>query len=81
MPENQPSDLAKMAQDIFGRIKEIKSSHPKISRRVDDQEQMIRKNLFKIRKEIDKLPPRERELVTVMVINGLQRTAEEILIG
>lgn len=73
-------EIASMAASIFDQVREVKSSNPAVARRIDRIEREIRDRIRSIRTEIGRLDVRDRDLVTIMVINGLQRTAEEELI-
>jgi CHASE3 domain sensor protein len=79
--QKDEQDLSGMALSLFEKVKEIKRANPVITRNIDNLEKEIRERLTAIRKEIDKLDKREKELVTVLVINGLHRTADEVLIS
>jgi hypothetical protein len=68
-----------MARSIFEKVRLIKRTHPQIARQIDTRELEIRQCLQEIRREIDKLDDPDRELVKVLVINGIYRSAEEVL--
>ncbi len=69
-----------MVTRIFDRVRQIKRSHPELSRRVDTLEAEIRDRLMSIKDSIDDFPRMERELITVLVINGIHKMCDEILI-
>ncbi|MCG3182276.1 MAG: hypothetical protein ICCCNLDF_00338 [Planctomycetes bacterium] len=69
-----------MVTKLFDRVRIIKRNHPELSRRVDAMEAEIRDRLMSIRDCIDEFPPMERELITVLVINGVHKMCDEILI-
>jgi len=69
-----------MAVSIFERVREIKRGNPAIARSIDRLETEIRQRLEEIRKQISRLDKKDRDLVTILVINGLHRTADEVLI-
>jgi hypothetical protein len=69
-----------MVTRIFDRVRQIKRSHPELSRRVDTMEGEIRDRLMSIKDTIDEFPRMERELITVLVINGVHKMCDEILI-
>jgi hypothetical protein len=73
-------DVADMAASIFEKVRQIKAARPEVARRIDRLEREIRERLVEIRREIDRLDRRDRDLVTIMVIKGLERTAEEVLV-
>jgi CHASE3 domain sensor protein len=73
-------DLSQMALSLFEKVREIKKANPVIAKNIDTLEKEIRERLVAIKREIDKLDKRDKELVTVLVINGLHRTADEVLI-
>lgn len=73
------TEVTQLANAMFGKIKAIKQSHPEISRNVDRMEREIRERIHTIKDNIDKLSKEDRDLVTILIINGLQRTAEEVL--
>lgn len=65
---------------MFDRVRLIKRKHPDISRRIDGLEGEIREKLMAIKDAIDEFPNMEKELVTVLVINGIHKMCDEILI-
>ncbi|CAG1770517.1 hypothetical protein BAC2_01104 [uncultured bacterium] len=65
---------------MFDRVRLIKRKHPDISRRIDGLENEIREKLMAIKDAIDEFPNMEKELVTVLVINGIHKMCDEILI-
>jgi hypothetical protein len=69
-----------MVSRIFERVREIKRRHPDLSRRVDVLESEVRDRLMAIKDTIDAFPAMERELITVLVINGIHKMSDEILI-
>ena len=74
------NDISDMALSIFDKVREIKRGNPTIANKIDKQEREIRLLLEEIRKQIKKLDQHDRDLVTILVINGLHRTADEVLI-
>lgn len=78
---NGSSDLSPgMVTRIFDRVRMIKLKHPEQARRVDSQEGRIRDALMAIKDTLDEFPSEERELITVLVINGVHKMCDEILI-
>lgn len=73
-------DIHEIAASIFDRVRDIKRRHPGVSKEIDRVELEIRNCLAEIRKQISRLDKRDRDLVTVMVIHGLERSAEEVLV-
>jgi predicted transcriptional regulator len=69
-----------MVTRVFDRVRQIKRAHPELSRRVDTLEAEIRDRLMSIKDAIDDFPRMERELITVLVINGIHKMCDEILI-
>lgn len=65
---------------MFDRVRLIKRKHPDISKRIDGLENEIREKLMSIKDAIDEFPNMEKELVTVLVINGVHKMCDEILI-
>lgn len=65
---------------MFDRVRLIKRKHPDISRRIDALEDEIREKLMSIKDAIDEFPNMEKELITVLVINGIHKMCDEILI-
>jgi hypothetical protein len=74
------NELSRMAISLFEKVRQIKKSYPHVSRNIDNHEKRIRGHIEAIKTEIAKLNKEDRNLVTIMVINGIQRTAEEVLI-
>lgn len=73
-------DISRMAVSIFEKVKDIKKHNPDVARTIDRLEAEIRERLVEIHKQIGRLDRRDRDLVTVLVINGLHRTADEVLV-
>jgi len=69
-----------MVTRIFDKVRTIKMRHPELSRSVDAQEVRIRDCLMAIKDCLDDFPAEERELITVLVINGVHKMCDEILI-
>ncbi|MCC6151625.1 MAG: hypothetical protein IT461_15340 [Planctomycetes bacterium] len=88
MTAKKRPDTASGEQDVrpglvtamFDRVRLIKRKHPDISRRIDGLEGEIREKLMAIKDAIDEFPSMEKELVTVLVINGVHKMCDEILI-
>jgi len=79
-PELPVEDVSQIASSIFDRVREIKRRNPAVSRQIDRLEAEIHERLAEIRRQIARLDRRDRDLVTVMVIHGLQRRSEEVLV-
>ncbi len=74
-------DVSIMALSIFDKVREIKKKYTAQSRHIDRFEREIRERLESIRTQVNKIADkRDRDLVTILVINGLHRTADEVLI-
>jgi hypothetical protein len=80
MARAKQADISYLAVSLFDKVRTIKSNHPGVAKRIDTLESEIRERLEAIREQIAKLSRQDRELVTVLVINGLHRTADEVLI-
>jgi hypothetical protein len=74
------ADISYLAVSLFDKVRTIKSNHPGVARQIDRLEREVRERLESMREQIAKLNRHDRELVTVLVINGLHRTADEVLI-
>lgn len=77
---NGDTDVRNMALSIFDKVKDIKRSNPDVARSIDKVEREIRDRLVTIKGSISKLDKRDRDLVTVLVINGIHRTTDEVLV-
>ncbi len=73
-------DVTGMVLSIFDKVREIKRVKPDIARKIDRCEKEIRDLMVEIRKQIDLLDKKDKELVAALVINGIHRTADEVLI-
>lgn len=69
-----------MVTRIFDRVRQIKMRHPEQSRRIDALESEIRDMLMRIKDSVDEFPKNDRGLITVLVINGVHKMCDEILI-
>ena len=74
------ADISHLAVSLFDKVRAIKANHQGVAKQIDRLEREIRERLESIRGQISKLNRQDRELVTVLVINGLHRTADEVLI-
>lgn len=77
---NREADISEMAVSIFEKVKDIKKRNPEVARAIDRLETEIRDRIQQIQKQIRRLDRRDQDLVTVLVINGLHRTADEVLV-
>ena len=74
-------DVSLLAMSIFDKVREIKRKNPTVSRNIDKLEREIRDRLESVRTQIARVSEQhDRDLVTILVINGLHRTADEVLI-
>lgn len=73
-------DIAEMAKAIFERVREIKKTRPDVARRVDELELEIRDRLNEIKRQIGMLDKHEQDLVTLLVVQGINKMTEELLI-
>lgn len=78
--KQEPGPTPGMVTKLFDRVRVIKHQHPELSRRIDGLEAEIRDRLMNIKDTIDEFPNMERELITVLVINGVHKMCDEILI-
>jgi hypothetical protein len=78
--QTEGGDITKMAMAIFDKVRTIKTDHPEIAKTIDGLEKQIKDHMTEIRAQIDRLDEHDRDLVTILVINGLHRAADEILI-
>ena len=74
------TEIGSLAISIFTKVRDIKKTHPDVSRKIDRLEKEIRDRLVQIKGEISKLDRHDRDLVTILVINGLHRSADEVLV-
>jgi len=73
-------DITSLASSLYEKVRDIKATHPTAARRIDALEREIRDRLQEIRRQILKFPKTDQDLVKVLVINGLYRTADEVII-
>jgi hypothetical protein len=73
-------DPASAAASMFEQVRRIKSENPEVSRKIDRLEAEIRKKMVEIKGLVARMDPKDRDLVTVLIINGIHRTADEVLI-
>ena len=73
-------EIAKMALAIFDKVKDIKTDNPDVAKAIDDLEKEIKERLQGIRDQIERLDKTDRDLVTILVINGIHRSTDEILV-
>lgn len=73
-------DLSAAAASVFDKVKRIKTENPEVSRKIDRLEADIRKKLVDIKGLVSQLDEKDRDFVTVLIVNGIHRTADEVLI-
>ncbi len=72
--------MSAMAANLFDTVKRIKSENEPLSRKIDALEADIRRKVVEIKALLDRFPAKDRDLVRVLIINGLHRTADETLL-
>lgn len=77
-PTGTGQDIADMARAIFDRVRDIKEAHPEVARRIDEQERIIRAAMQEIRRQIGLLDRSERDLVSLLVAQGIQKSVEDV---
>lgn len=80
MLDERKSDSVKEVISIFEKVKAIKQANPEISKRIDLLEKEIRDKMYEIKEQIEKLNKEDQDLVTVLVIQGIHRAADEVFI-
>ena len=65
---------------IYLRVRQIKESNPDFAAEIDMNEWFIKEHMSTIRTVINQLPQDDRELVTILVIVGLHKIIDDILI-
>ena len=78
--KGQSDGITQMAISVFDRVRDIKRRKPNIAKKIDFYEKGVRRHLEAMRLELRKLKKDERNLVTIMIINGLHRMSEEVLL-
>ncbi len=73
-------DLSEAAASVFEKVKRIKAENPEVSRKIDRLEADIRKKIVDIKALVGQMAPGDRDFVTVLIVNGIHRTADEVLI-
>ncbi len=73
------SDI-KEVLSIFDKVKSIKQANPEVSKKIDMLEKEIRDKMYEIKEQIKKLNREDQDLVTVLVIQGIHRAADEVFI-
>lgn len=71
---------AKIVLSFQGELKSIQEQHPDLAARVDVFSQQIRDKMQAIREQIDQFPMPEREMVQILVINGIHKTTDEVFL-
>ena len=65
---------------IFLRVRQIKEHNSNLAAEIDMNEWYLKQYMKNIRTVINQLPEDDRELVTILVINGVQTMIEDILV-
>lgn len=79
-PRRRKGMTAEIALSLIHRVIEIQKKHPDMSRRVDEIQQKIHGHMKEIRSELECLDDRERDILTVSIINFIHEKAEESLL-
>ncbi len=80
MIEREKENQLKEVLSIFDKVKVIKQQNPEISKSIDKLEKEIREKMYEIKNYIKQLNKEDQDLVTVLVIQGIHRTADEVFI-
>lgn len=80
MEEVKKSCDIKEVISIFDKVKSIKQANPEVSKKIDALEKDIRNKMYEIKEQIKKLNREDQDLVTIFVIQGIHRTADEVFI-
>jgi peptidoglycan hydrolase CwlO-like protein len=71
---------AEIALSLINKVIDIQKNYPEMTKNVDGLQQKILEIMKEIRKELDVLNERERDIFTVSIINFIHEKAEESLL-
>ncbi|MFN7182158.1 MAG: hypothetical protein ACK4NF_05725 [Planctomycetota bacterium] len=80
MDNSEKENQVKQVLSIFDKVKMIKQANPDVSKKIDLLEKEIREKMYEIKNYIKQLNKEDQDLVTVLVIQGIHRTADEVFI-
>lgn len=79
-PRRRKGMTAEIALSLIHKVIEIQKNYPVMAKNVEVSQQAILEALQKMRKEIEVLSERERDIFTVSLINFIHEKAEETLL-
>ncbi len=71
---------AKIVMSFQHELKSIKDNQPELAAKVDAFGQEVRELMQRLRASVDEFPETERELVGILVINGIHTMVEEVFL-
>lgn len=80
MRKRKKGMTARIALSLLNNIIEIQKKNPDLSKRVDKLQKDLAAKMEEMRAELTSLDERERELMTVSIINFVHEKADEIFL-
>jgi hypothetical protein len=71
---------AEIALSLIHKVLEVQKAYPVMTKNVDELQKKILDTMKEIRRELDVLSERERDIFTVSIINYIHEKAEEALL-
>ncbi len=71
---------AKIVLSFQGELKSIKETQPELAARIDIFNNQAREKMQQIKDQITRFPDKHRELVSILVINGCHKMADEVFL-
>ena len=71
---------AEIALSLINKVLEIQKNYPVMAKNVDEYQKTLVETMASIRKELDILSERERDIFTVSIINFIHEKTEETLL-
>jgi hypothetical protein len=77
---NHRDEVSRAAKLAAAQIRRFQKLHPALWKKITTHETQLAGTLAAIASDIERFPAEHRRLIFIMVVNGLERTAEETLI-
>jgi hypothetical protein len=79
-PRRRKGMTAEIALSLISKVIEIQKNYPVMAKNVDELQKKMLEALKELRKELEVLNERERDIFTVSVINFIHEKTEEVLL-
>ena len=79
-PKKRKGMTAEIALSLVSKVIQVQKTYPDKAKKLDELQGQLLDTMREIRRELDSLAEREREILTVSVINFVHEKADETLL-